>query len=215
MLIFSFLSFGIPGPQSFTSNKTLSLTFQAVILTIESSGENLIELSTRCFIALLILASSINNSGKLLSTSTCILTFFGLYRLNRLAVRPILKIIRKAEKYRQGDGMFQLEETGEDELSKLSKALNRVMNLNQEDRQALEKTVQQLQDALLQNRPVRVREVQGQKDTWYLHGLHSKGVQGERRRPYRNLQKCQGGRDIYEGRGPQAGQKAVQGQGAA
>jgi len=94
------------------------------------------------------LRSSQKMVGFYLLINTCILTFFGLYRLNRLAVRPILRIIRKAEKYRQGDGMFQLEEAGEDELSKLSKALNRVMNLNQDDRQALEETVQQLQDAL-------------------------------------------------------------------
>jgi len=86
--------------------------------------------------------------GFYLLINTGILTLFGLYRLHRLAVRPILKMVRKAEKYRVGDGMFLLEEAGEDELNKLSKALNRVMNLNREDQEALEKTVQKLQDAL-------------------------------------------------------------------
>ena len=50
--------------------------------------------------------------------------------------------------FRPGDAAFSLEETGENELVRLSRSINRVFDLNREDQEELKQTVTRLEDAM-------------------------------------------------------------------
>lgn len=86
--------------------------------------------------------------GWYLLINTILLSLVGLYRIHHLAIRPILKVIRRAEAFRPGDSTFLLEEGGENEISRLSTAFNRILDLNREDQEQLQYTVSRLETAM-------------------------------------------------------------------
>ncbi len=86
--------------------------------------------------------------GIYLFINTCLLTLIGIYRIYTIVLRPVAKMTELAESYRPEDGVFLLEESEEDEHSKLSRSINRILKLNQDDQEKLQQTVSQLEGAL-------------------------------------------------------------------
>jgi signal transduction histidine kinase len=101
--------------------------------------------------------------GIYLLINTVILTFLGIFRIHHIALRPISKIIGRAEAFRPGDAEFQLEENGENELSRLSRSINRVFDLNREDQEKLRETVAQLEEAMAQLKQAQQEVVRAEK----------------------------------------------------
>ncbi len=76
-----------------------------------------------------------------------LLTTFGLYRLSALTVKPLHKLLRRAEEYREGQGWFVSGEEGENEFNQLSRSLNRMLGRISEDKVKLRQTVASLERA--------------------------------------------------------------------
>lgn len=95
--------------------------------------------------------------------NTFILTVIGMYRIYGLAVRPVSKMTHLAESYRPEDGTFLLEESEEDEHSRLTRSINRILKLNREDHEKLEQTVLQLEGALTELRQAHDKIIRSEK----------------------------------------------------
>lgn len=79
--------------------------------------------------------------------NTIILTLIGLYTLSRITIRPLKRLVTRAEEYSEDGGMFFLAEKGENEFAKLSKSLNRLLKRISMDRDKLQRTVMSLEKA--------------------------------------------------------------------
>jgi C4-dicarboxylate-specific signal transduction histidine kinase len=79
--------------------------------------------------------------------NTTLLTILGVYRLNRLTVKPIQRLVRRAEDYRDSDDNVFLLEKEDNEFSRLSKSLNRMMMHLAQDKEKLQATVDSLEMA--------------------------------------------------------------------
>ncbi len=76
-----------------------------------------------------------------------IFTLFGLYRLSKVTVKPLDRLIKRANEYREDDELFFLSEKGDNEFNKLSKSLNSMLKRISEDKKRLQKTVKSLEEA--------------------------------------------------------------------
>ena len=76
-----------------------------------------------------------------------IFTFFGLYRLSKVTVKPLNRLIKRANEYREDDELFFLYEKDDNEFNKLSKSLNSMLKRISEDKDRLQKTVKSLEKA--------------------------------------------------------------------
>lgn len=101
--------------------------------------------------------------GYYLLINTLLLSLVGLFRIHHLALRPIWKIIGRAEAFRPGDATFSLEENGENELARLSRAINRVFDLNREDQEKLKQTVSRLEDAMARLKQAQQEIIRAEK----------------------------------------------------
>jgi two-component system NtrC family sensor kinase len=79
--------------------------------------------------------------------NTVVFTFIGFYRLTRIAVRPLQRLVKRAEEYQDDNEMFFLSESEDNEFSKLSKALNRMLGHIAEDKEKLQDAVASLEKA--------------------------------------------------------------------
>jgi signal transduction histidine kinase len=82
-----------------------------------------------------------------LFVNTLVFTIIGLYRLSRITVKPLRKLVKRAEAYKKEDETFFLYEAGDNEFSKLSKALNRMLQHIAEDKEKLQAGVMSLEKA--------------------------------------------------------------------
>ncbi len=76
-----------------------------------------------------------------------VFTFAGLYRLSKITVKPLQRLVKRAGEYRDDDEMFFLSEKEDNEFNKLSKALNRMLTHISEDKKQLRATVMALEKA--------------------------------------------------------------------
>jgi len=76
-----------------------------------------------------------------------ILGFLGVYRLNRITIKPIQRLVRRAEAYRDFDDNVFLLDKEDTEFSQLSKSLNRMLMHLAEDKEKLQNTVASLEEA--------------------------------------------------------------------
>ena len=76
-----------------------------------------------------------------------ILGFLGVYRLNRITVKPIQRLVRRAEGYRDFDDSVFLIDKEDTEFSQLSKSLNRMLMHLTEDKEKLQHTIASLEEA--------------------------------------------------------------------
>jgi two-component system, NtrC family, sensor kinase len=82
-----------------------------------------------------------------IAINTIILTAIGLYRIFRIYLRPIDRIIRQADEYREDEDLFFTFRREDNELNRLSSALNRMLKRLSSDRQELKDTVDSLEKA--------------------------------------------------------------------
>jgi len=79
--------------------------------------------------------------------NTAILTLLGLYRLNKITVKPIQRLVKRAEAYRESDDNVFMLEKEDNEFSQLSKSLNRMMMHQAQDKKKLQDYVHSLEKA--------------------------------------------------------------------
>jgi signal transduction histidine kinase len=82
-----------------------------------------------------------------LVVNTFVFTIIGLYRLSRITVKPLRRLVKRAEAYKEEDEMFFLYEAEDNEFSKLSKALNSMLQHIAEDKEKLQAGVVSLEKA--------------------------------------------------------------------
>ncbi len=92
-----------------------------------------------------------------------LLTLLGVLRLSHLAVKPIERLLKRAETY-QGDGSaLFLSERGDSEFSRLSRALNRLLQRVSDDRETLRETVRSLEKTNLDLKKAQNDIIQAEK----------------------------------------------------
>jgi two-component system NtrC family sensor kinase len=75
-------------------------------------------------------------------------TIFGLYRLSQMAVKPVQRLLRRAQEFeRLEDQVFFADEKEDNEYSRLSKSLNRMLMRIAQDKQTLHETIRSLEEA--------------------------------------------------------------------
>lgn len=79
--------------------------------------------------------------------NTVILTLLGIYRLNKITVKPIQRLVKRAEAYRESDDNVFMLEKEDNEFSQLSKSLNRLMVHQAQDKEKLQASVHSLEKA--------------------------------------------------------------------
>jgi signal transduction histidine kinase len=79
--------------------------------------------------------------------NSMVLTLLGLYRIFRLYLRPIDRMVRQAETYGDDDDFLFSFRREDNELNRLSKALNRMLDRIANDRRKLEESVASLATA--------------------------------------------------------------------
>lgn len=93
-----------------------------------------------------------------------LLTLFGVYRLHRLAVHPLHRLLRRAETFREDEESFFLGEAGDEgEFTQLSRSLNRMLYRISEGKQALRSTVRSLETANRELRQARQDVINAEK----------------------------------------------------
>jgi signal transduction histidine kinase len=76
-----------------------------------------------------------------------VFTLIGGYRLNRIYMRPIKRMVKRAEEFREEDAFFFAARRGDDEINHLSKSLNLLLRRISEDKRQLQQTVDELEVA--------------------------------------------------------------------
>lgn len=69
----------------------------------------------------------------------------GVYRLTRIYMRPIQRMVKRAEDFREEDSFLFSARLGDDEINQLSKSLNLLLSRISEDKRQLQKTVAELE----------------------------------------------------------------------
>jgi len=81
--------------------------------------------------------------------NSIVFTFIGFFLMSRVVVKPLQRLVKRAEEYQDDDEMFFLPENQDSEFSKLSKALNRMLRHLAEDKEKLRMAVVSLEQANL------------------------------------------------------------------
>jgi len=81
--------------------------------------------------------------------NSIVFTFIGFYLMSRVVVKPLHRLVKRAEEYQDDDEMFFLPENQDSEFNKLSKALNRMLGHLAEDKEKLRTAVASLEKANL------------------------------------------------------------------
>lgn len=76
-----------------------------------------------------------------------ILTYIGIYRISRLYLSPLARLAKRAEDYREDDEIIFAVRKEDNELNRLSKALNIMLRRISGDKEKLRSTVQSLEKA--------------------------------------------------------------------
>jgi two-component system NtrC family sensor kinase len=79
--------------------------------------------------------------------NTFILSLIGCFRITQLTVKPMHRIIKRAEEYKDEEELFLLSDKEESEFNKLYKALNRMLKRISDDKKKLHSTVRSLEEA--------------------------------------------------------------------
>lgn len=79
--------------------------------------------------------------------NTAVLTLAGLYLISRVTVKPLQRLVKRADEYKEEDEAFFFYGKEDNEFRKLSKALNSMMQKIAGDRKKLRETVKSLEMA--------------------------------------------------------------------
>jgi len=92
-----------------------------------------------------------------------ILTFIGIYRISKLYLQPLARLAKRAEDFREDDEIIFSVRKGDNELSRLSKALNSMLKRLSADREKLRSTVQSLEKANLELKKAQREIIRAEK----------------------------------------------------
>jgi len=95
--------------------------------------------------------------------NTIILTIIGLYLLSRKTVRPLKRLVARAEDYKEDGEMLFLYEKGDNEFAKLSKSLNRLLQRISVDKEKLQASVLSLEKANVELREAQKDIIKAEK----------------------------------------------------
>jgi len=82
--------------------------------------------------------------------NTGILSLIGFYRIYHIQIKPIQRLVKIAQDYREDDEIYFSVRKGDDKLHQLSTALNSMLKKNAEGREKLHMTVRSLEKAKLE-----------------------------------------------------------------
>ena len=95
--------------------------------------------------------------------NTIVLTLIGFYRLTKVTVKPLQKLVERADEYREDDEIFFRYEKTDNEFDKLSRSLNSMLKHIAEDKEKLKHTVVSLEKANLDLMQAQKEIVQAEK----------------------------------------------------
>lgn len=95
--------------------------------------------------------------------NTIILTLVGLYRIFKLYLRPIDRVVRQADDYHEDGDLFFAFRQEDNQLNRLSSALNRMLNRIKADKATLKKTVVSLERANTALKEAQKKIIQAEK----------------------------------------------------
>ncbi len=95
--------------------------------------------------------------------NTAILTFIGIYRLSKVYFQPLTRLARRAEDYREDDEMLFSVRKEDNELHRLSGALNSMLRRISADKEKLRATVNSLEAANLKLKKAQKEIIRAEK----------------------------------------------------
>jgi two-component system, NtrC family, sensor kinase len=95
--------------------------------------------------------------------NTVLLTLIGLYRIFRLYLRPIDRIVCQADDYREDGDLFFAVRHEDNQLNRLSSSLNRMLNRIKADKETLQTTVVSLEQANTALKNAQKKIIQAEK----------------------------------------------------
>jgi len=95
--------------------------------------------------------------------NTLILALFGFYLLHRRIIRPINRLVRRAEEYKEGESFFLTSGTEQNEFGKLSRALNMMLRGLEDNREELKASISSLEKANLELRQAQEEIIRSEK----------------------------------------------------
>jgi signal transduction histidine kinase len=95
--------------------------------------------------------------------NTCVLTIAGLYRIFRLYLSPIDRIIMQADDFHETDDIFFAFRQEDNELNRLSSSLNRMLNRISSDKKKLQTTVLSLERANIELKNAQKEIIRAEK----------------------------------------------------
>jgi signal transduction histidine kinase len=95
--------------------------------------------------------------------NTLLFSVIGVSRVSRFFLRPIRKLIHRATEFRHGDGLLLPYEGEGSEWDTLSRAVNRIVELNLKDNQKLSETVASLQQAMADLKKAQQEMIRAEK----------------------------------------------------
>jgi len=95
--------------------------------------------------------------------NTIIFTLIGLYRLTKIYVEPMQRLVERADEYREDEDLYFAVRKEDNELHQLSKALNRMLQRISEDKKKLQSTVHSLEKANIELKQAQKEIIQAEK----------------------------------------------------
>jgi len=95
--------------------------------------------------------------------NTAILTFIGIYRLSKVYFQPLTRLARRAEDYREDDEMLFSVRKEDNELHRLSGALNSMLRRISADKEKLRATVSSLEATNVQLKKAQKEIIRAEK----------------------------------------------------
>lgn len=92
-----------------------------------------------------------------------ILTFIGIYRISKLYLQPLARLAKRAEDYKEDDDLIFAVRKEDNELNRLSKALNIMLRRISVDKEKLRSTVLSLEEANLELKKAQREIIRAEK----------------------------------------------------
>ncbi len=111
--------------------------------------------------------NALRHSQQIIFIYVCInlaiLTYIGIYRISKLYLLPLVRLAKRAEDYRDDDEIIFSVRKEDNELSRLSKALNIMLKRISADKEKLRSTVLSLEKANLKIKKAQKEIIQAEK----------------------------------------------------
>ena len=95
--------------------------------------------------------------------NTLLLGLLGFYLLHRSLIRPINRLVRRAEEFKEGETFFLTSTSGQNEFGKLSRALNLMLRGSEESKAELKKSISSLEKANVELRQAQEEIIRSEK----------------------------------------------------